>query len=500
MPSAVRKLLYRLGLSFEDPADERAFVARFTLDDLGRTQAAMLLGAFVYCAFAVWDWILDPAQWRATLALRLAVAVAVLLPATAALSWPGARRRAEAIYLVYCVVPGCVLSLIYLLLKPGFDHAAAGMIIVILFVSTLLPLRLPSLAAFCGLTWACFAVCESFAVHERAGMRFVNNFEIGMAYALSLYAVGAREVRARRQFRTEAALRREKERSEAAFADLRRAQAHLVQAEKLASLGQLVAGVAHEINTPIGLALTTSTAAEGDLKQLLRAVETGQVRRSELTNGLARLSEGMRLLFANLTRAADLVHSFKQVAVDQANEERRRFEVRSWLLEVMSTLGPLLRRKGHEVRVACESGIMLDTYPGALAQVISNLALNAVIHGYPDGRSGVLDLTVSRAGEDRLCIVFADDGIGVAPENLPKVFDPFFTTRRDKGSTGLGLHIVFNLVAASLQGQIALSSDVGAGARFVITLPLSLSRAPADGAAANLAVSARAPAESEASP
>jgi signal transduction histidine kinase len=468
----MRTLLGRLGLHFDDPADERTFVARFTLDDLSRTRAAMVLGAVIYCAFAAWDWILDPAHWTETLLLRLAVAGAVLLPAAAVLGRPGARRWAEAIYLAYCVVPGCVLSLIYLRLGPGFDHAAAGMIIVILFVSTLLPLRLPALAAFCGVTWLCFLVCESLATYEQAGMRLVNNFEIGMAYALSLYAVSAREYRARQQFRTEQALRQEKERSEAAFADLREAQAHLVQAEKLAALGQLVAGVAHEINTPIGLSLTTATAAEGDLRQLQQAVEAGRLRRSDLTRGLDRLSEAMRLLFSNLTRAADLVHSFKQVAVDQASEERRTFELRVWLEELMSTLGPLLRRKGHALRIRCEDGIVLDAHPGALAQVISNLALNAIVHGYPEGRTGVRELTASRLGEDRLRIVVADDGVGIPAENLGKVFDPFFTTRRTKGSTGLGLHIVFNLVASTLQGQIEVASEEGRGARFTVDLPL----------------------------
>ncbi|MCG5249027.1 sensor histidine kinase [Methylorubrum extorquens] len=466
--------LIRLGLRFEDPSDERAFVARYTLEDLFRTQAAMLLGAFIYCAFAVWDWILDPAHWIDTLFLRFTVAAAVLMPATAALNWPAARSWVEGIYLSYCVVPGCMLSLIYLRLETGFDHAAAGLIIVILFVSTLLPLRLPSLVIFCGLTWLCFAVCEVFAAHERASMRFMNNFEIGMAYALSLYAVGARELRARRQFQTEKALWREKERSEAALSGLREAQAHLVQAEKLAALSQLVAGVAHEINTPIGLALTTSTTAEGDLRHLQRAVETGQLRRSDLTQGLSRVSEGMRLLFSNLTRAADLVHSFKQVAVDQATEERRSFELHCWLDDLLSTLGPLVRRKGHTVRIRCENGIVLDSHPGALAQVISNLALNAIVHGYPDGRSGVLEVSASCSGEGRLHIIVADDGIGIPPENLRKVFDPFFTTRRGKGSTGLGLHIVFNLVTSTLRGQIALSSNGDRGTRFTIDLPISL--------------------------
>jgi signal transduction histidine kinase len=182
----------------------------------------------------------------------------------------------------------------------------------------------------------------------------------------------------------------------------------------------------------------------------------------------------MRLLFSNLTRAADLVHSFKQVAVDQATEERRSFELHCWLDDLLSTLGPLVRRKGHTVRIRCENGIVLDSHPGALAQVISNLALNAIVHGYPDGRSGVLEVSASCSGEGRLHIIVADDGVGIPPENLRKVFDPFFTTRRGKGSTGLGLHIVFNLVTSTLRGQIALSSNGDRGTRFTIDLPISL--------------------------
>ena len=468
------KLLIRFGLRFDDPQDERRFVARFMLDDLARTQSAMLLGAFVYSIFSLWDWILDPGAFRRTLALRLAVALTVLLPAAAALSVKRLRRFAEPIYLVYCVVPGCVLSLIYLQIDQGFDHASAGMIIIILFVSTLLPLRLPSLIVFCICTWVCFAICEAFADEARAGMRVINSFEIGTAYALSLYAVGAREIQARRQFHTSNALRVEKDRSEASLAELRNTQSHLVQAEKLASLGQLVAGVAHEVSTPLGLALTTSTVIEGDIKRLDATLQSGAVRRSDLTQGIARLGEGLRLLFANLHRATELVHSFKQVATDQANEERRSFEMRGWLMDAMSTLHPLLSRRGHEIGVSCPDGLMIDTYPGALSQVVSTLALNAAVHGFPDGNKGVLDLTILQNGPSELRIVFADNGVGIAPENLRKVFDPFFTTRRDKGHMGLGLHIVYNLVVSTLRGQIVIASEPGDGTRFVIDLPLTL--------------------------
>lgn len=473
-PPSMNALLAKLGLRFADPADEKRFVERFTLDDLGRTQAAMVLGAFVYCVFAAWDWILDPATWTTTLAMRIVVAVFVLLPLAAALFTERARNWAEPIYLVYCIIPGCVLSVIYLTLGGGFEHASAGMIIVILFVSTLLPLRLPALFAFCATTWVCFAACEYLAGQQRPGMSFFNNFEIGMAYALSLYAVCAREIRARVQFLTERALRWQKERSETTLTELRDAQAHLVQSEKLAALGQLVAGVAHEVNTPIGLALTTVTTIDADMKKLAYVVDGGHLRRSELVQAVARLREGAQLVFANLTRAAELVRNFKQVAVDQSNEMRRDFEVHVWLHELMSTLGPLLRRRGHEVRIDCEAGIVLSSYPGALAQVISNLALNAVHHGFADGRSGILDLRVSRVGADDVCIVFLDDGTGIPADDLPKVFDPFFTTGRDRGSTGLGLHIVHNLVVSTLGGQIELVSEAGLGTQVTINLPISL--------------------------
>ena len=473
----MHKLLIKLGLRFVDPAEERRFVRHFTLDDLGRTQAAMVLGAIVYCSFSAMDWILSPDAWAVATAIRLGVAVLVLLPATLLLARPTAWPWAEQIYLVYCVVPGCMLSVIYVFLRPSFDHGAAGMIVVILFVSTLLPLRVSSFAVFAVLTWTCFALFETVATHENPGLALVNNAEIGAAYALSLYGVGAREFRARRQFHTTQELQVEKERSEATLAELRAAQAHLVQAEKLGALGQLVAGVAHEINTPIGLALTTSTAFDNNLKQLRRTVDSGQVRRSELVQSIERLGEGSALIFSNLMRAADLIQNFKQVATDQAAEDRRRFDLHDWLVELMSTLGPLLRRKGHQVRLTCAPGLVLDSYPGALAQVVSNLALNAVVHAFPDGRAGTLSIDVVRLEDGQIRIVFRDDGTGIPKEHLPRIFDPFFTTRRDKGSTGLGLHIVYNLVTATLHGRIELESADETGTVITIDLPEALPQA-----------------------
>lgn len=208
------------------------------------------------------------------------------------------------------------------------------------------------------------------------------------------------------------------------------------------------------------------------MNRLDATIQSGQVRRSELTQSIAHLRDGMKLLFANHHRAADLVHSFKQVATDEADEERRSLDMRAWLSEIMSTLQPLLSRRGHRVTIRCDADITADTYPGALAQVIRNLALNSVTHGYPDGRAGTIDIAITRIDDDRMRISVSDDGVGIADGDLTKAFDPFFTTRRHKGSTGLGLHIVFNLVVSTLKGQIDLASHPGQGTRVTLDLPL----------------------------
>jgi signal transduction histidine kinase len=269
----------------------------------------------------------------------------------------------------------------------------------------------------------------------------------------------------------ESALRRSKDRADAALAELQKTQTDLIQAEKLASLGQLVAGVAHEINTPLGIALTTATLLGDEAKRFGEAAATGKLQRSVLERFVERMREGTQLLFSNLTRAADLVHSFKQVAADQASGERRTFDMDEWLQDLLTSLGPVLRKTKHEVAIECAAGITVDTYPGALGQVITNLLVNAKAHAYDKGQAGHLSIRVTEPKPDTVRIVFADDGKGIPPEHIGKVFDPFFTTGRSAGSTGLGLHIVYNLVTSRLQGHIRLDSKVGKGTRFTIDIP-----------------------------
>lgn len=270
----------------------------------------------------------------------------------------------------------------------------------------------------------------------------------------------------------ERALREAKERADAALAQLRRTQADLIQSEKLASLGQIVAGVAHEINTPVGIALTTATTLGEEVKSFGAVVESGQVPRARFLHFVERVREGAELLYANLTRAAVLVQSFKQVAADRVSSERRIFVMDEWARELLTSLRPVLRRAGQEVELVCPPGLTMDTYPGALAQVLTNLVMNALTHAFEPGTSGRLTLTVEQTSADAIRIIFADDGRGIAPEHLGKVFDPFFTTARNRGSTGLGLHIAFNLVTGPLEGRIDVESGRGEGTRFIIDMPM----------------------------
>jgi signal transduction histidine kinase len=282
--------------------------------------------------------------------------------------------------------------------------------------------------------------------------------------------------------RREVDLRHAKDLADAALSDLRDTQASLIQAEKLASLAGLVAGVAHEINTPIGIALTTATAVEDEVRRFTTTAESGRLLRSDLQRFLDRLKEGSQLLTVNLSRAVDLVQSFKHVSADQASGEQRSFDLRVWLDELMTSLGPVLRKSGHTLKIDCRAGIVVETYPGALAQVLTNLMVNAVAHAFHEREAGTITVRAAVTRKGWLRLVFEDDGRGIAAADLPRVFEPFFTTGRGRGSTGLGLHIVYNLVTGTLHGSIAIESEPGSGTRFILNLPLKIdagSAAPA---------------------
>ena len=285
----------------------------------------------------------------------------------------------------------------------------------------------------------------------------------------STIMIAVNDITQRKAFEVETAAARQ--RAEEALADLRRTQENLIQAEKMASLGSLVAGVAHEVNTPVGSALTGITYL-GDLTRgVAQRFQAGSLKKGDFTDFLAAANEACTLIEGNLHRAAELIQSFKQTAVDQTSEERRRFDLASYLQDVFTSLHPRLRKAGHTVVFNCQPDLIVDSYPGALFQVLTNLTMNALTHAFTEGVAGRLELSAQMIAPGEIELRFSDDGRGVPRAYLNRIFDPFFTTKRGSGGSGLGLHIVYNIVHNTLRGSIRVESEEGKGAAFIVRFP-----------------------------
>jgi two-component system NtrC family sensor kinase len=255
-----------------------------------------------------------------------------------------------------------------------------------------------------------------------------------------------------------------------AMNELQQAQDSLIQAERLASLGGLVAGVAHEINTPVGITLTSASVLLDATGRLQQSMDGGAIKKSEILDYIRTATEGSRLIMSNAQRAAHLIQSFKQIAVDQTNELRRPFNLKDYIDEIITSLHPRLKHTNIKVDINCDATIELDSYPGAFAQVVTNLTLNALIHAYEPNDVGTIRINAIQC-EDKLEIDFSDDGKGIPGDYLDKIFDPFFTTQRGSGGTGLGLNIVYNLIVKQFGGTITVDSALGKGTTFHIHLP-----------------------------
>ncbi|MCV2367995.1 ATP-binding protein [Roseateles oligotrophus] len=256
-----------------------------------------------------------------------------------------------------------------------------------------------------------------------------------------------------------------------AYRQLQLTQAKLVEQEKLAALGSLVAGVAHELNTPIGNSLLAASTMRDISTEFLQRMETGGLRRSELEQFCQNNAASADLVVRSLGRAATLVSGFKQLAVDQTSEQRRCFDLRSLCDEVALTLGNRLGQGEHELRLELADGIQMDSYPGPLGQVLNNLIINALLHGLDGRRNGLLRLAAQAQADSQVKIVFSDNGCGISAGNLGHVFEPFFTTKLGQGGSGLGLHISYNIVSGVLGGTISVSSEPGEGACFTLVIP-----------------------------
>jgi two-component system NtrC family sensor kinase len=254
---------------------------------------------------------------------------------------------------------------------------------------------------------------------------------------------------------------------------LKETQESLIKSEKLASLGAIVAGVAHEINTPIGNALVTASTIREIVNEFSTQAVSGKLTQSALNNFLKLCREGSQLVESSLVRASELVQSFKQVAVDQSSERRRTFNLAAVVKETVLTLKHTFKNTPYMLDISVSEHIIMDSYPGALSQVLTNLINNAIIHGFEQREIGRMAIVAELSVDEKIKIHFSDDGNGIAEININHIFDPFFTTKFGQGGSGLGLNVVDNIVHRILGGTVDVTSVVGKGTVFTIEIPIN---------------------------
>ncbi|MDP3701111.1 MAG: ATP-binding protein [Hylemonella sp.] len=253
--------------------------------------------------------------------------------------------------------------------------------------------------------------------------------------------------------------------------ELERTQGYLVQTEKLAALGSLVAGISHEINTPLGIGVTATSFLHEKALDIEAQLQAGTIKRSDLSAFIDTTLESTGMALTQLNRAADLIRSFKMVAVDQTSAKRREFALRETVEEILATLRHLVKSREIEVELALGEDLRMDSYPGPLGQVLTNLFNNALLHAFDEMQRGRIRIEARAPDAQSIELRFEDDGKGIPADSLGKIFDPFFTTRFGQGGSGLGLNIVHNLVTGVLGGRIRVQSHPGQGTTFIITLP-----------------------------
>jgi two-component system NtrC family sensor kinase len=255
-----------------------------------------------------------------------------------------------------------------------------------------------------------------------------------------------------------------------AMAALKNAHDEIQRSERLAALGALVAGVAHELNTPIGNCVTVASTLQDIASKFGQTSQNG-LTRSALANFVDSTRHASELLTRNLNVAVDLIRSFKQVAVDRTHAQRRDFQLDAMVAETVLILSPSFKRSHHTIQVEVPTGIVMTSYPGQLGQILTNLINNAVLHGFAEGRPGIIHISARMLSPESIELFVADDGIGIPEANLRRIFDPFFTTRLGQGGSGLGLNIVYNLMKDVMGGAVQVKSTPGSGTQFTLTLP-----------------------------
>jgi signal transduction histidine kinase len=264
-------------------------------------------------------------------------------------------------------------------------------------------------------------------------------------------------------------LLQQKDQLQCTLEQLHRTQEQLIESKKMAALGGLVAGVAHEINTPVGIGVTAISALMDDVQRMDEQFRKNEISRGDFKEFLQSAHEAGQLIHKNLERTAQLVQSFKLVSVDQVTEQKRSFRLKAYLIDIIASLRPKLKDRPIEFKIDCDDTLELESYPGVYAQVFTNLILNSRLHGFDKCSTGLIKISAVM-NQDRLEILYSDNGTGISPKDLPHIFEPFYTSDQRRG-LGLGLHIVYNLITQKLKGTISCESETGKGVLFRISLP-----------------------------
>ncbi len=280
-----------------------------------------------------------------------------------------------------------------------------------------------------------------------------------------------REIRQRQII--EADLREANGRLQSSLTALERAQSQLLESEKMASLGGLVAGITHDVSTPLGISITAASFLRDQMQTMNAALTERTLTQHQLQEFLAAGSDAMQLLENNLARASDLIGSFKQVAVDQTSESIREFNLKKYLQDVIQSLRPRWKNTQHQIELDCADNISIVAPAGAFAQIFTNLMVNSLLHGFESQAKGQIRIVVKALDDNQLEFTYSDNGKGLTAEQMEKLFDPFFTTKRQQGGSGLGAHIIRNLVIQTLHGSITANSEVGNGLTYRFVIPVS---------------------------
>lgn len=440
-------------------------------------RTSLVLAFALYAFFGILDIWIVPETKGTIWFIRFAIVCPLLVVTFAVTYLPIFKRYMQLILSLISMVVGLGIVAMVAVANEnelGFVHYYAGLFLVLMWNYTLLRLRFIYATASSLLLILGYEIVVIFDQNMLEGglegtnlpIFLNNNFFFLSSNVIGMLICYTIESYMKMDFSLRMDINK-------AFDDLKQSQEQLVQAEKEASLGQMVAGVAHEINTPVGIGVTAASHLVHLTDDIIASFENRTARKDDMEKYFAGAKQDGELILKNLYRTSELVKSFKMVSADQTSGEKRKFKVKSYLEDIVLSLRPRLQKTSHKVTINCDENLEMDSYPGAFGQVITNLLINSLTHAYDDDEEGTIKMDVTTDSDGAL-LTYSDDGRGISEENLKKVFDPFFTTNRGGGGTGLGLNIVSNIVNQTLKGRITCESKPGSGATFLINFPLKV--------------------------